>query len=122
MILIKNYLTTAIIAAYTIVKPAATDFTIAPAAAAGDKAFGVTTDVDAASGERADVIHLGEAKVLAGAAFAAGDLLMSDASGRAITAAAAAGANVRTIGYARQSANALGDIVEINVQPGVFQG
>lgn len=122
MLLIKNYLTAASVAAYTIVKPGGVDFTIVPAAAAGDKVFGVTTDVDAATGERADVIHLGEAKVVAGAAFAAGDQLMSDASGRAITAAAAAGANVRTVGYARQSANALGDIVEINVQPGVFQG
>lgn len=122
MLLIKNYLTAAIIAAYTIVKPGGTDFTVVPGAAAGDKVFGVTTDVDAVSGEPADVIHLGEAKVLAGAAFAAGDPLMSDASGRAILAAAAAGTNVRTVGYARQSALAVGDIVEIVVQPGVFQG
>lgn len=120
--LIKNYLTAGAIPAYTIVKPGATDFQIVAAAAGADKAFGVTTDVDADSGERADVIHLGEGKVVAGAAFAAGDLLMSDGSGRAIVAAAAAGANVRTVGYARQSANALGDVVEIMVQPGTFQG
>jgi hypothetical protein len=122
MLLIKNFLAAGVIPAYTIVKPGGTDFQIVAAAAGADKVTGVTTDVDAASGERADVIQLGEAKVVAGAAFAAGDLLMSDASGRAITAAAAAGVNVRTVGYARQSANALGDIVEINVQPGVFQG
>lgn len=122
MLVIKNYLTSAIIPAYTIVKPDAVAYKIVPGAAAADKVIGVTTDVDAVSGERADVIQLGEGKVVAGAAFAAGDLLMSDASGRAITAAAAAGANVRTVGYANQAASALGDVCEIMVQPGVFQG
>lgn len=122
MLTTKNYLTAAAIAAYTIVKPDAAAGKVIAAAAGADKAFGVTTDVDAVLGERADVIHLGEAKVVAGAAFAAGDLLMSDAAGRAIVAAAAAGVNVRTVGYAREAATALGDIVEIVVQPGVFQG
>lgn len=122
MSITKNYVAAAAIAAYTIVKPDAAAGKVVAAAAAADKLIGVTTDVDAVLGERADVIHLGEAKVVAGAAFAAGDLLMSDASGRAIVAAAAAGANVRTVGYAREAATALGDIVEIVVQPGVFQG
>lgn len=122
MLFIKNYLAAAAIAAYTIVKPDAAAGKVVAAAAAADKVIGVTTDVDAILGERADVIHLGEGKVVAGAAFAAGDQLMSDASGRAIVAAAAAGANVRTVGYAREAATALGDIVEIVVKPGVFQG
>ena len=122
MLCIKNYLTAGVIPAYTIVKPGGTAYTVVAAAAASDKTIGVTTDVDSVSGERADVIQVGEAKVVAGAAFAAGDLLMSDASGRAIVAAAAAGTNVRTIGYAQQAASALGDICEIIVQPGVFQG
>lgn len=122
MLLTKNRKAGAAIAAYTIVKPDATAGQVVAAAAAADKAIGVTTDVAASAGERADVIMLGDAKVVAGAAFADGDLLMSDASGRAIVAAAAAGANVRTIGVAREAASAAGDIVEINVQPGVFQG
>lgn len=122
MLMTKNYVAAAAIPAYTIVKPDAAAGKVAAAAAAADKLIGVTTDVDAVLGERADVIHLGEAKVVAGAAFAAGDLLMSDASGRAIVAAAAVAANVRTVGYAREAALALGDIVEIVVQPGVFQG
>lgn len=122
MLMTKNYLAAAAIPAYTIVKPDAAAGKVVAAAAGADKLIGVTTDVDAVLGERADVIHLGEAKVVAGAAFAAGDLLMSDASGRAIVAAAAVAANVRTVGYAREAATALGDIVEIVVQPGVFQG
>ncbi len=122
MIFAKSYLAAAAIAAYTMVKSGATDFTVAPATASTDKVWGVNDDVDRVAGDPCDVVHFGEAKVVAGAAFAAGDLLMSDASGRAITAAAAAGTNVRTVGYARQSANAVGDIVEIIVQPSVFQG
>lgn len=122
MLLTKNRLTAGVIAAYCIVKPGGTAGTVVAAAAGADKVIGVTTDVDAVSGERADVIHLGEAKVVAGAAFADGDLLMADANGRAITAAAAAGTNVRTVGYAREAASAVGDICEIVVQPGVFQG
>lgn len=122
MLVIKNYITSSVIPAFTIVKPGGTAYQVAAAAAAADKVIGVTTDVDAVSGERADVIALGEGKVVAGAAFAAGDLLMADASGRGITAAAAAGTNVRTVGYAVQAASALGDVCEIMVQPGVFQG
>lgn len=122
MLVTKNFKATSAIAAYTIVKNDATAGQIVAAAAAADKVMGVTTEVAAAAGERADVIMLGEAKVIAGAAFAAGDLLMSDASGRAITATAAAGANVRTVGIAREAASAAGDICEIIVQPGVFQG
>lgn len=122
MLVIKSYLTAGVIPGYTIVKPGGTAYTVVAAAAAADKAIGVSADVDAASGERQDIIALGEAKVVAGAAFTAGDLLMSDASGRAVAAAAAAGTNVRTVGYAVQAASALGDICEIMVQPGVFQG
>ena len=122
MILAKSYVAIAAIAAYSLVKSGAADFSVTAAAAAGDKVYGVSDEVDHVAGEPCDVIHFGEAKVVAGAAFAAGDLLMSDANGRAIVATAAAGANVRTVGYARQSANAVGDIVEIIVQPGSFQG
>lgn len=122
MIVTKNLRAGAAIAAYTIVKPDVTAGQVVTGAAAADKVIGVSTDVPAAAAERCDVIMLGEAKVIAGAAFAAGDLLISDAAGRAIVAAAVAGTNVRTIGFAREAASALGDIVEIIVQPGVFQG
>ena len=122
MLLTKNFTANGAVPAYTIVKPDAAAGKVIAAAAGADKVFGVSTDVDAVLGERIDVILLGDARVIAGAAFAAGDLLMADASGRAILAAAAAGANVRTIGIAREAAAALGDIVEIVVQPGVFQG
>jgi hypothetical protein len=122
MLTIKNFLAGAAIAAYTPVKFTANPGEVTPAVAAGDKVIGVTTDVASALGDRVDVIMTGPAKVVAGAAFAAGDLLMANASSQAIVAAAAAGANVRTFGLAREAASAAGDVCEINVTPGSFQG
>lgn len=120
--MIKSYLAGGAIPAYTPVKFSANAGEVVAAVAAGDKVIGVTTDVAATSGERVDVIHLGEAKVVAGAAFAAGDLLMANGSSQAIVAAAAAGANVRTFAVTREAASAAGDICEVYIQPGSFQG
>lgn len=122
MLTIKNYVAGGAIPAYTPVKFTANPGEVAVAVAASDKVIGVTTDVVSALGDRVDVIHLGPAKVVAGAAFAAGDLLMANASSQAIVAAAAAGTNVRTFGEAREAATAANDIIEIVVLPGSFQG
>lgn len=118
----KNYLAGGAIPAYTPVKFSANPGEVVAAVAATDKVIGVTMDVAVVAGERVDVIHLGEAKVVAGAAFAAGDLLMASAGSQALVAAAAAGANVRVFGEARELASAQGDIVEIVVFPSMFQG
>lgn len=118
----KSYLAGGVIPAYTPVKFSANPGEVVAAVAAGDKVIGVTMEVAAIAGERVDVIHLGPGKVVAGAAFAAGDLLMSSAGSQAIVAAAAAGANVRVFGEARELAAAQGDIVEIVVFPTSFQG
>lgn len=121
---ISNYLAGGTIAANTIVKKGADDNNVVAAAAATDKVMGVTvgpTTMSSVSGDRVDVVTGGYAEVLAGGSFVAGDLLMSDANGKAIVAAAAAGSNVRTIGMAMKDA-ASGDIVKIKVAPGIFQG
>jgi len=120
--LIKNYTAEAAIGAYRIVKFGAADGGVLVAAAAGDKVIGINDRLAAAvAGDRIDVIRSGIAEVEYGAAVAAGDLLMSDASGRAIVAAAAAGTNVRVIGMA-EVAGVLGDIGSCMVEPGTFQG
>lgn len=120
--LIKNYTAEAAIGAYRIVKFGAADGGVLIATAAGDKIVGVNDRMAAAAaGDRIDVVRTGIAEVEYGAAVAAGDLLMSDASGRAIVAAAAAGANVRTIGVA-EVAGVLGDIGSVHLAPGSFQG
>ncbi len=119
---IKSYVAGGVIPAYSAVKFGAVAGQVVAAVDAADKVIGVSMDVDAVANERIDVIHQGEAKIVAGAAFAAGDQLIADASSRGIVAAAVAGTNVRTIGVARELAAAAGDIVEIVVQPGSFQG
>lgn len=109
------------IGANLIVKPGAADWGALVAAAATDKAIGVTTEIAAVSGERVDVVMEGIADVKLGGTVARGDLLMSDASGQAIVAAAAGGSNVRTIGIA-QISGVSGDVIPALIAPNSFQG
>lgn len=118
----KSYAAEGVIGAYLIVKFGAADGGVLVAAAATDKLIGVTDRIAAAaSGDRIDVIRSGIAEVTYGGTVAAGDLLTSDASGRAITATAAAGSNVRVIGVA-EVAGVVGDIGSMLIDPGSFQG
>lgn len=81
------------------------------AAASTDAVVGVIQNKPN-TGEEVELTVLGVTKVVAGAAVAAGAEVMSDASGRAITAAAAAGAN-RVLGYALDAASAAGEIITV---------
>ena len=119
--MIRNFKAEGVIPAFTIVKMGSADGQILAAAAATDKLMGVTTDIGAAINERADMIMGGVADVLFGGAVTRGDPLTSDASGRAVTAAPAAGANVRLIGFALVS-GVLGDVGQIEVKQGLMQG
>lgn len=121
ILLADNFKAEAAIAAFTIVKFGSADSLVVAAAAATDKIFGVTTDVPAAVGERCDVISVGVADVLYGGVVARGDLLTSDAQGRAVTAAPAAGVNNRIIGIAEVSGVA-GDIGSVSIARGSTQG
>lgn len=84
---------------------------------AGQKVLGVLLNKPA-PGQEAQVMLLGIAKVVAGAAVAAGDLLMTDTSGRAITATAA-GAFPATnfiVGRALSAAGAAGVLISVVLQ------
>jgi len=128
--LIKNYTAAATVTVRRCVKFDATtpNPNVQPAAAATDAIVGISTMVGdsggatVAAGNRVDVVLNGVTEAEAGASFAAGVLLSSDASGRVITAAASAGSNVRVVGVALQPAGAAGDIVQVSVQPASFQG
>jgi hypothetical protein len=113
----KQYVAAAAIAPYRIVVPGATAGTVQQAAAASGKSFGVSWDVGPVTGERLDVCHSGIHLVEAGAAFAAGDPLTSDAQGRAVLANTA---GQRVIGIAQEAAGAAGDLVQALVNPHVF--
>lgn len=71
-----------------IVKFGSTDALIVPGAAAADASIGITSEIDAAIGENCDVFLLGIADVEYGGAVTRGAKLTSDATGRAIAAAA----------------------------------
>lgn len=107
----KDFVTGATVNALRIVK-----YGTAPAviqgAAATDALLGVTTNTAAAvSGETVDVVMFGEAQVTAGAAVAAGAFLTSDATGRAVTAAA----TNPCIGRALTAAAAADDVITVLV-------
>ncbi|CAJ0862147.1 hypothetical protein R77567_01621 [Ralstonia sp. LMG 32965] len=118
---IKTYDAGAAITPYTIVKFTGTDFQVIPAAAVGDSLAGVTTEIASNSGERVDVVHSGCAYVQAGGTIAAGDPITTNASGQAVKAAPASGANNNCIGRARQSAVS-GDVFEVLLDFFTLQG
>ncbi len=119
--LIKNLKAEAATPAFTVVKFGATEGSVLPAAAVADKLFGVSTDVAALIGERCDVIVSGLADVLFGGVVTRGDLLTTDALGRAVTAVPAAGVNNRIIGTAFVS-GVLGDVGAVLVAAASAQG
>jgi predicted RecA/RadA family phage recombinase len=122
ILLSKSFQAAAAINAYTLVKHAAADDQVQAAAAGADLVIGATQDVAPAIGERVDIAMSGITYITAGAAIARGARLMSDASGRVITAAAAAGTNVNTVGVALEAATALGDQIRVSLNLGTFQG
>lgn len=121
-ILNKNYSATAAIAAYRIVKFGASDGDVTQAAASTDLSVGVNGRLAAAAaGDRIDIVRSGIAEVEYGGNVTRGAKLTSDADGKAIAAAPAAGVNAQIIGIAEVSGVA-GDIGSVFISPSVMQG
>ncbi|MCZ8112804.1 MAG: DUF2190 family protein [Rubrivivax sp.] len=120
--LVKTFNSGAAIARSRIVQFGADERTVIQSSAATSSHIGVADDVATpGAGEPVEVVMAGVATVEYGAAVTRGALLTSDASGRAIVAAAAAGANVRTVGVAMVD-GVLGDLGAVRLHPGSFQG
>lgn len=120
---IKSYVAEAAVLPYRIVKLGTADGQVVQAAAATDAAIGVSDSLGQDTiGSRVEVIHEGIAEITAGAAITRGALVMADSSGRAITATAAAGSNVATVGRALVSAGAAGEVINVLLSIGSFQG
>lgn len=111
---VRNYVADGAIGKYRIFKPGSAEGEIAIATASTDKLMGVTTDIDAADGERVDGARSGFAPVFYGGTVAVGDWLTANASGAAV-ATTTAGAIV--IGRA-EVAGVSGDIGSVFVVPG----
>ena len=110
------------IAPNLIVKIGSADQTVVKAAAATDKPIGVSVQsITAASGSRADVVVGGVYEIKAGGTISRGDRITSDASGKAVAAAPAAGTNNGIIGFALEAAVS-GDLVAVLISPQTYQG
>lgn len=121
--LIKSYVAEAAVLPYRVVKFGTADGQVVQAAAAADASVGIADALgQGTAGSRVDVAVDGIAEAEAGAAVARGALVSVDSSGRVITAAASAGANVRVIGVAMSAAGAAGEIILVSIKPGSFQG
>ena len=117
----RNYAASGAIAAYRIVKPGAADGVVAQGAAATDALMGVNESIAVADGERVDIVKSGIADVEFGGNVTRGNPLTSDANGKAVVAAPAAGANVRVLGFAEVS-GVDGDIGQVLIAPHTMQG
>lgn len=100
------------ITAYRIVKPDG-DGKVAQCSAKADAACGVAGIVGAADKQRIDINYAGLVPVEYGGAVTAGDLLMSDAQGRAVTA----DNTCRVIGVANEDGAGAGVIGSMVIAP-----
>jgi hypothetical protein len=121
LLLAKAFTAGGAINPYRIVRFSAAE-TVVQAAAATESVIGVNTDLSVVLNERVEVMTHGVAWVEAGAAIALGAPVASDASGRGVTAAPAAGVNNRIIGFALDAAVAAGDQIRVLLSPGLMQG
>lgn len=120
--LTKNFNAGAAIARFRIVKFGTSDTEVVQADAVGDALIGIADSLGAdAAGEPVDVIMGGIAEVEFGGTITRGDLLTTDADGRAVAAAPASGANNSVIGRAAVS-GVSGDIGSVILAPGQIQG
>lgn len=90
------------------------DYTVTTSTANPTSNVGVQQDVPGAAGRGCRVRMLGTSKVVAGAAFAAGASLTTNAAGQFVTATAGQNRDAKAL----QAAAALGDIVEVLLTPG----
>lgn len=119
--LIKTFTAEAAVAAYRIVKHGASDTAVVQAAASTDSLLGVSVAVPGDLGKRVDIVLSDTVEVEYGGTVTRGDWLTSDANGKAVTAAPAAGVNANVIGRAMAS-GVVGDIGLVLLAPGRIQG
>jgi hypothetical protein len=104
-----------------LLKMGAADGTVIQAVDTAAAIVGVVGELDAASGVRFDAHLAGPVEVEFGGTVARGVLVTSDASGRAVAAAPAAGANAYVAGISLVS-GVTGDIGTVLLSQGVMQG
>lgn len=117
----RSYTAQAAIDPFLIVKPGTADGTVTLATAPADLLIGTSDALAKAVGESVDVGTGDLHEVRLGGAVTRGQPLTTNAASKAVTAAPAAGANVRIIGFADQSGVA-DDVITYIRSPGYMQG
>jgi len=116
LLMAKSFIAETAVTKHRIVKFGSTDDYAVHSAAATDKLIGVSDNIDVAAGERVDVHLVGPVEIEYGGVVTRGDLLTSDANGKAI---ATTTTNNRVVGIAMVS-GVLGDIGSVNISPGII--
>lgn len=111
----------ALATAYLIAKFGVDDDTLSQATASIEELVGVFQHVTTTAGEEVRVMLDGISRVVLGGTVARGNYLTSDANGKAIAAAPAAGVNAYVIGQALASGVA-GDIIPVHIEKTRIQG
>lgn len=119
--LIKTFTAETAVAAYRVVKHGSGDTSVVQAAAVSDSLLGVSGQVPGEVGKRVDIVLSDTCEVEYGGTVTRGDWLTSDASGKAVAAAPAAGVNNNSIGRAMCS-GVLGDIGSVMLMGTRIQG
>jgi len=112
---------TAIGAALIVTRSSDTEVALAGAGETGFLAGVSDKGGDVAIGERADIHALGVVPVIYGGNVAIGDPLTSDASGKAIVAAPAAGVHAGIVGFAAMAGEA-DDMGAVQLSPSILTG
>jgi len=113
--------TAALATAFLIAKFGADDDTMSQATAATEALVGVFQHTTVAAGDEVRVMLRDISKVKLGGTVARGDLLTSDANGKAVVIGAAAGTNYNAIGRAMASGVA-DDVIPVLLNPSRPQG
>lgn len=116
----KSFVAGGAITGKRIVKVGAADDAVLQATASTEALLGVAYE-DAASGARVEVDLLGLSTVKLGGTVARGDLLTSDANGKAVAIGAVGGTNYNSIGRAMAS-GVVDDEIEVMLVPSRPQG
>lgn len=109
------------VAPFLIVKPGTADFSAVPAAAATDLLLGTADSLSKDTGEMVDLDLRPIAEVRLGGPISRGQPITSNAAGKGVVAAPAAGSNVRIIGFAAKSGVGE-DVIPYFRALGVMQG
>ncbi len=117
----RSYTAETAVGKFLIVKPGTADMNVVPATGSTDLLIGTADDTDTVIGDMVDMGNGDLHRVLLGGTVTRGQPITSDATGKGVAAAPAAGVNARIIGYAEVSGVA-NDVITYHRSLATIQG